>query len=235
VSQGEQLVTEGFQIGTDGGQPDAAIVFGVQMILVSWWRGTMGGLVPLIEQTIADNPGLPVFVAVLALANAEGDRTDEVRRLLENFAQAGFDLPLDTAWLTAMIAYAEAAIQCSDPLFAAPIFERLSPFADQWLYTDLTTSGPVSRSLGGLATVLGRYDEADALFSNSASSSRLADAKFFMAQTDLCWGSMLAERSAEGDTEKARHLLNRARSLAVSNSYGNVERRAEAALSLLDA
>jgi class 3 adenylate cyclase len=234
AGQAELLVTEGFQIGSDGGQPDAAIVFGAQMIMVSWWRGTMGGLVPLIEQTITDNPGLPVFVAVLALAHAEGDRSDEVRRLLKDFAEEKFDLPLDTTWLTGMVAYAEAAIQCRDPLFAGPIFERLAPFADQWLYTDLTTSGPVSRSLGGLAAVLGRYDEADAFFSTSAASSGRAEAKFFVAQTDLLWGMMLADRRAPGDIEKARDLLTRARSVAASNGYGIVELRAASRLQMLD-
>jgi hypothetical protein len=230
----EQLVTEALQIGTDGGQPDAAIVFGAQMIMVSLWRGTLGGLIPLIEQTIVDNPGLLVFVAVLALAQAEADCTVEVRRLLQDFAQARFVLPLDTTWLTGMVAYADAAIECGDPLFAGPLFEQLAPFADQWLYTDVATSGPISRSLGGLATVLGRHNEADDYFAHSAASSDRAGAKFFAAQTDLLWGRMLAERKAPGDTEKARVLLTKAHSAAAAHGYGTVERRAAAALQLLD-
>ena len=202
ADRAEQLATEALQIGTDGGQPDAFIVFGAQIIMVNLWRGTLGDLVPLIKQAIADNPGLPVFVAVLTLAYAEADRTDEARALLEQFAGTDFDLPLDTAWLTGMIAYADAAIECGDPLFAGPIFERLAPFADQWLYTDVATSGPVSRSLGGLATILGRYDEADAYFAHSAASSERASATFFAAQTDLLWGKMLAERRSPGDARE---------------------------------
>ncbi len=234
TDQAEQLVTEAFQIGTDGGQPDATIVFGVQMIMVNLWRGTLFGLVPLIEQAIADNPGLPVFVAVLTLAQAEGERTDEVRRLLEDFAQARFELPLDTTWLIGMISYAEAAIECRDPSFAGPILEQLAPFADQWLYTDVATSGPVSRSLGGLATILGRYEEADAYFAQSSASSDRAGAKFFAAQTDLLWGAMLADRHADGDGKKARELLTKAHKVAAANGYGNIERRALAALESLD-
>ena len=222
TTKGEELVTEGFQIGTDGGQPDAAIVFGAQMILVSWWRGTMGSLVPLIEQTIADNPGLPVFASrLLALANAEGDQPDEARRLLEDFAEAGFDLPLDTAWLTGMVAYAEAAIRCRDPLFAAPIFDRLAPFADQLPCDGVAVGAPVSHHLGGLATVLGHYDEADAYFRRAAAMNDRMGAKFFAARTSLLWGRMLVERQAPGDIRKARELLTRAHTTAAANGYGS--------------
>jgi hypothetical protein len=112
------------------------------------------------------------------------------------------------------------------------VFEQLAPFADQWLYTDVATSGPISRSLGDLCAILGRYDEADAYFTHAAASSARAGASFFAARTDLSWGRMLAERGAPGDEAKARDLLNKAQSVATTSGYGNVERRATAALQL---
>ena len=63
-------------MGTDGGQPDAVTFFDVQLMSVSVERGTLSKLVPLIEQAIADNPGLPMLKPTLALAHAEGDRID---------------------------------------------------------------------------------------------------------------------------------------------------------------
>ncbi len=235
AAQAEQLATEALQIGTDGGEPDAFIIYGAQIIMVNLWRGTLDALVPLIEQAIADNPGLPVFVAALALAHAEADRTDETRSLLQGFAGMHFDLPLDATWLTGMTAYADAAIECRDPEFAGPMLERLAPFSDQWLYTDVATSGPVSRSVGDLLTVLRRYDEAEAQFAHAAASSERADAIFFAARTDLSWGRMLVERRAPGDGDRARHLLNRAHGTATAQGYGNIERRAALALRQLDA
>ena len=64
----EQLAVEALQIGTDGGEPDATMIFGATLMIVSLQRGTLGELVPLIEQTAADNPGIPTFVALLAMA-----------------------------------------------------------------------------------------------------------------------------------------------------------------------
>ena len=64
-----------------------------------------------------------------------------------------------------MLAYAQAAIGCRDAKYAGPLFDRLAPWADQFSTAGITADGPVSHALGGLATVLGRYNEADGHFS----------------------------------------------------------------------
>ena len=174
-----------------------------------------------------------MFTAALALAHAEAGHAEDVRRLLEEFAAADFGLPGDQSWITGMHCYAEAAIQCGDPKYAEPIFDQLAPWAEQSVASgSVTASGLVSQSLGGLATVLRRYDEADAYFAKSAAVSARMNAKFFVAITDLLWGSMLAERKAEGDAERARDLLTKAHAAAAAHGYANVERRAAAALQL---
>ena len=49
----------------------------------------------------------------------------------------------------------------------------------------VTVDSPVSHYLGGLATVLGRYDEAEAYFTHAAAFNEPAGAKFFDARTNL--------------------------------------------------
>ena len=193
---------------------------------VSFQRGTMGELVSLIEQAARENPGIPAFTAALAMAYAEGDRIDEAVPLLDDLAAADFDLPPELNWLSGMVAYAEAAIECRDPNYAAPFLERLAPWADQFACTDVTTEGPASHYLGALATVLGRYDEANAYFAQSAEFSKRVGATFFAARTNLSWGKMLVERRAPNDAERARDLLTDARRAATTHGYANVERRA---------
>ena len=93
IDRAEQLAAEALKIGTEGGEPDAAIIFGVQVAIVSLQRGTMGELAPFIAQAAADSPGLPAFVAALATAYTEGDRIDEACHLLEELRGRGLRSP----------------------------------------------------------------------------------------------------------------------------------------------
>jgi len=231
----EQSATEALQIGTDSGEPDATSLFGPQLIGVNFERGTLGDFVSIIEQSAIENPGVPSFVAALALAQVESGDTHAARHLLEEFADTDFELPLDYVWLTGMACYAEAAVVCGDPRYGEPLFERLSPWSGRLVYDAATATGPVDHFLGGLATVIGRFDKANAHFAQSSAFCSRVGAKFYAARTDLSWGRMLAERQAPGDIEKAQDLLTKAHSVAAANGYGNVERRAAAALQLLDA
>ncbi|HXQ58587.1 MAG TPA: AAA family ATPase [Acidimicrobiales bacterium] len=235
ADRAEQLTVEALQIGTDGGQPDAAVFFGTQLVPVNLQRGSMGDMVALLEQMVADAPDVAGTVtAALALAHAEADSIDGARRRLQELAAAGFDLPFDPLWMTGMGFYAEAAITCGEAAFAGPLFERLAPWADQWCTVGTCTAeGPVSYWLGGLATVLGRYDEADGYFSRATATSRRVGAKFFAARSQLLWGRMLLERRAPGDADRAHDLLSMARTAAAEHGYANVERRATEALQLV--
>jgi class 3 adenylate cyclase/tetratricopeptide (TPR) repeat protein len=231
ADRAEQLATEALQFGNDSGQPDAIMLFGGQLMFVNMQRGTLSDLVPLIEQMEADThdiaPGM--IAGVLAMAHVEGDRADEARLVLDRLAAADFTLGPDPVWLTGMVSYAEAAIECGDPHYARPLFDQLVPFADQVsTLGGISSEGPVSHFLGGLATVLGHHDQADAYFAQAAAANARMGAKFFGARTDLSWGTLLASRQAPGDVEKARQLLASAHEVATANGYAVVLRRADA-------
>jgi len=82
TDRAEQLAEEAHQLGADSGQADATLDFGMQLTSVSIQRGTMGELVPFIEQMIAEAPYLAgAATAVLAFAHAEGDRLEEAAGL----------------------------------------------------------------------------------------------------------------------------------------------------------
>jgi class 3 adenylate cyclase/tetratricopeptide (TPR) repeat protein len=229
--EAERLATDALTIGTDGGQPDAGTIFRGQFLNVSTQRGTVGELTPFIEQAVEDNPGIPTFRGVLAAAHADADRIDEAHRLLEEFKAADFELPMDQLWTTGMVSYAGAAIDCREALYAEQLLVRLTPWADQWSTAGgASAQGPISYFLAGLATVLHRYDDADAYYGRSSTSSQRAGAKFFAARTHLMWGQMLAERRAPGDIDRAEELLTSARNTAAGHGYANVERRATDAL-----
>ena len=237
TDRAEQLATEALQIGTDGGQPDAMDLFGFQFLIVNLQRGTIGALAPLIEQQFAEMPDIDMVArtASLAQAYAEGHHTDQAAALLEQFTQADFDLTMDQTWCPATVLYADAAIAVGESKFAGPILDRLEPFAEQMASAGAVANlGPICYYLGGLATVLGRYDDADSYFARSAAMTARIGDKFFTARTDLLWGQMLAERNRPGDTARARDLLSKAQAAASAHGYAGVERRATQALQELD-
>ena len=232
TDRAEELATEALQIGTESGQPDATLIYGTQLMGVRGQRGTMHELVPLIEQMASDAPEISpwMFGSLLAKAHVEVDCIDQALDQLEAFAASGFDLQLDQVWLSGMVDYADAAVACGDPTYAELLFERLAPWHAQLPATGASALAPVSHYLGGLTTVLGRYDEADAYYSQSAAMSERIGAKFFAARTDLWWGSMLVRRDRPGDADAARARLIKAYEAAQAHGYGNVERRAHEAL-----
>jgi hypothetical protein len=234
--QAEALAIEALQLGNDSGQPDAIVFFALQSMAANFQKGTLLESIPLIEQ-MANEVTVNGYLikAGLIIALAQNDRTDEVRMLLEEFSDTGFDFLLDCSWAIGLCGCAEGAITLGDPRFAAPLFDLLAPWSAQYATTGVTGSGPISHYVGALATVLGRFDEADTYFAQAASMCSRARAKFFAARTDLWWGKMLATRRAPGDVERAQKLLTGAYEVASARGYATVERRSLAALQLLHA
>jgi DNA-binding SARP family transcriptional activator len=231
--EAERFATEAFDYGSATREPETAGYFAAQLVDVHRQRGTLAELTSSIETTMNQLPGMPVFVARLATAFAHGGNLDGAHHLLQEFASSGFDLPMDSVWMSTMACWADVAIECGDPIFAGPLLERLQPWAHLFSTSGVTAEGPISYFVGGLCSLLGDYDDAETYFAASAAFSQRHQAKFFAARTDLLWGQMLVTRGAPGDAKKARGLLGQARASADDHGFGLVGRRAEAALRCL--
>jgi len=232
LAEAERLAGEAATIGASCGQPDTQTFFGVQLAAVSWMRGSMGDLAPLLEMMMQANPGLPTIRASLAMAYAQAERFEDASRILGEFAATGYVLPEDAAWLNGMTEYADAAINCGEPRSAQALYDLLSPWANQFSAAGgLTAEGPVCLHLGGLATVLGRYSEAERHLSLAAQICERHAMKFFAALTNLRLGQLTL--ASGNDKVAARSALTLAHSTATAQGYGAVERQARAALVLL--
>ena len=234
IDQTEKLAIHALEVGSEGGQADASLIFGGHLIDVNIRRGTLGDLGDLLTQLIEGAPDVTgALTATLALSHAEAGRFDDAGRLLEEFAAVHYEMALDPIWSTGMVRYAEAATLLGDRPHCSRLFDCLAPFADQWSSNGGNADGPISHFLGGLAIVLGRWDEADAHLARAAVASERVSATFFSARTDLARGQLSARRNQPGDAASARHHLERARAVAVAHGYGSVERRAVEALTSL--
>jgi hypothetical protein len=154
-----------------------------------------------------------------------GDRNG-ARQLVDQAAAESFSLPEDGAWLEGIINYVSVVIELHVPAQAEQLIELLAPYRGQVPHTTTIPHSPVATFLGGLASVLGRFEEGEAYFEEAAELSRRGQMKFAEAHTNMLWGRMLRTRNQPGDADRARILLEKARDSGATRGYGMVERRA---------
>ncbi len=227
----EQLANAAFEMGTDTGQPDALAIYGSQLMYVRHQQGRLGELLSLIDQAVTENPGLPAFRPVLAAAHLEARNDATALDLLEEDASEGFEsLPLDFIWMMGVTTYALVAVElrATDP--ARKLYDLLAPYHEQVPFIGTLGFFPAALALGGLASVLGRYDLAEAHFTEATELTTRGGMKFFAARTQLDWGRMLIARGGPGALNRGCALLEDARRAALTHGYVGLERCALAEL-----
>jgi class 3 adenylate cyclase/tetratricopeptide (TPR) repeat protein len=224
-ARAEELATFALEVAMASGQADAFGYYGSQLMTIRRQQGRMGELVSLIADVAERNP-LPIYHAVLASALLEGGDAAAAREMLEEAADGGFSLPMDTAWLDGVIGYSLVAAELDLSGPAEQLVELLSPYHDQVPANGLNIREPVAVLLGALTCVLGRYDEAERYFVEATELNGRGAMAFHEAHTQLLWARMLIRRRGTGDSERARDLLDQALASARASGYGSIERRA---------
>jgi class 3 adenylate cyclase/tetratricopeptide (TPR) repeat protein len=212
----EILAEETFAIGTESGQPDALMVYGVQLLDVRIHQGRCGELADLVAAGIRDNPGLPSLYAAVARAYIDADRLDEARALLDD----GVNLPHDDLWLVGTSMWAQVAARVGALATAALLFDHLAPWAGQIPSAVVVAMEPIDHCLGELGAALGRVDRAHAHFAAAEATARRFGAPFFVARTLL----ERARLEAEHDPEAAQARVAEALTIATSHGYARLER-----------
>jgi class 3 adenylate cyclase/tetratricopeptide (TPR) repeat protein len=231
ATEAEQLATAALEVGTASGQPDAFSFFGSQLMRVRNMQGRYGEMVPLVADAAEKNPAIPTYKAVLAVAHLEAGDEAAALELLDKAGEASFSLPQDSSWSTGMVLYARVAIELVIQDHAGKLLDLLAPFHDQIPHNGLTSSEPTAMYLGGLAAVLGQYDDAEKYFAEATDLNVRGGMRFAEAHTNLLRGRMLRARGGPSDAERARELLEQARSVSAASGYATIERRAAAELS----
>lgn len=208
--EAERLAVESYTLGVETGQPDALTLYGAQLLWIRWHQGRLAELLELYAEAVQSTPDIPGYKAGIDLALVEAGRADEVAIDVQAIRQ----LPYDAAWAAALTCWADVAADVGDLEAAQVIFDLLSPFPSVVAYAYALGTGAIAHHLGRLTTVLGRFDEADAFFRQALEiHNRLGD-PFHIARTELGWGRMLLERAEQGDADRGRVLVERARDTA---------------------
>ncbi len=226
----EAMALQAAGMGHESGQSDALMIVGVQLFAIRAEQGRVEELIEILEQRVAENPGLPTLQATLAYGYSELGRHEEAKAIFDRAAADDFaSLPFDIGWISGMARYAEIAARLGANGPAAVIYDKLLPYRDQIVTAVFTVHrGSVEQTLGILAATLERWEDAEQHFAAAAEYHERVGAKLFLARTWLNWGGALLARGQAADSERARKLIERAAGLAREQGGGAIVRDAEA-------
>jgi len=232
IAQAEALANEAFEIGNDTGQPDTLAIYGIQLSHIRWYQGRFGEMADLIVGIAADNPDIPSVRSAAARSLIDAGRDDEARTMLDAEMSSGFSIPEDFLLPVYLDGWARVTSHFNDHDAATVLYPRLARWPNLVVFGGPAVIGALSHDLGTLATVLGRYEAAEAHFADALRIHEKVTAPFHIAQTRLEWGRMLLSRRGPGDLERAQATLRSAFDLAHQYGLAGLERRAGEELSI---
>ena len=138
-------------------------MFAGQFFFLGTFAGRHAELLPIVQQMMDTDPHVePLFRAGHALVCSELGRPDVGRAVLRDAMAAGLDaISQDSLGSTTLIAHAVLAIELEDVTAAEWLFPAISPLAGEVSFNGVTCQGPVSAYVGKLASLLGRYGDAE--------------------------------------------------------------------------
>ena len=227
LAEAERVIAEVRERGERAQRWDGIYAYHLQSYLLRREQGRVEEMETTIRRSIADYPTRFALRAVLAHLYAELGRLNDARRAFGALALDGFArVRRDNDWLFEMSLLPEVARSLGDVDNAEILYGLLLPYAGRHAITYAEGStGSISRPLGILASMLGRWDEATSHFEDALEWNAARDARPWVAYTQCDHALMLRDRDSSGDRERARELLRSA--LATCQEVGLIalERR----------
>jgi tetratricopeptide (TPR) repeat protein len=210
--------------------PEAMSAYGAQLLAVYRVQGewtALAGMAELIAAAASDNPGLPVLRTTLARSYCDLGRDDAARAVIDDDISNGFVMfPYDTAWIGSMTTLSEICVYLGRTDGAMVLYDWLRPWDGQVSVAHVTSQGPVAFHLGCLATLLGRFDEAEVWLREALHVSQKLGFPYWIARTQIAEVRLLRKTDQEAD--KAKGLLADALHTARQHGFGALVEQAEA-------
>jgi len=230
LAEYERLAEAAFALGSEGGEPDALMMFGAHLINLRDHQGRLGEMIPLVEQAVANFPALPAFRPILVYTKTRGGQLDNAREMLDEDLANGFALPADHTWTTGMACWANAAFLLGMVEAASPLRDLIRPYHDQIVNSGATFWPGLCHYLGLLDHLVGRLDDAEQWFNEALALHQRVRSPILIGATQASWAAVLADRAAPKDLIRAHALAQSALDVAMVGDYGNIIADARAVL-----
>jgi hypothetical protein len=200
-------------------------------VLGAFMRGTLDQLLDAIAASARERSDQPIYPAVHAWALAVSGHPGQA---------AALGTPPDV-WRGSSVLVvavrtlrAEAAARCGDEQACRALIGLLAPCGDQIATTLQNPIYAVAHAIGIARACVGDLDGAVADLEHAIAIHERWRAPFHTAYSRTALASVLTQRAAPGDLDRARALANAATDLARERDYGYILRDATAVLQRLN-
>jgi tetratricopeptide (TPR) repeat protein len=208
-------------------RPTAQFAHLYQVALIRWEQDRLGELRMAWQQLVEQFPQVALARAWLALAEVQVGQDDLARTELRAVVDALADPPRDGLWLPTLPVASLVCARLNDPDAAAGLYPILDPYAERIITfavpQPVMCLGAASLHLALLATVMGRWELAEAHFTTAQVAHDRLRARAFQARTDYERARMLIRRGRAADRNQAARLLDRALAMASALGMSEVE------------
>ena len=188
----------------------AGAVRKMQLFMLRREQGQLDGFEREVRDHPREFPSPLVHRAILAHVYARLKRADEAKAILHELTRRDLsDWHVDEEWLLSICLLAETCAILEHAQSAGPLYELLVPYGSQnAVAVPELALDSVSRPLGILATMLGRFEDADRHFEEALRMNERMGARPWLAHTQEDQARMLLQRNGQGDRERAEKLLS---------------------------
>jgi tetratricopeptide (TPR) repeat protein len=188
-------------------------------------QGQTEEMIEPLAQAAAENPAIDLLRVAVASAYCSVGRLEEAAPLFEHDAATGFtDISRGQTWTTAMGHAAESAIALGRRDAAAKLYDLLIPYGDMVIFNSGMCEGALARSLGCLAHLLDRLDQAETHFRSALFINQKLKAPYWTALTQLDFADLLRDTQK---IDEATGFANQALQAAKQFSFTALENRAK--------
>ncbi|HXW35873.1 MAG TPA: AAA family ATPase [Acidimicrobiales bacterium] len=235
LASAERLADEAFTLGMETAQPDAMMLYGMQLIDIRFCQDRLIELMAIIDELSDRYSGPQAFRSLQCLTAGESGDFEKARSLLDQHLEEDFEVYSGAPWLTAQVAWAVTAARVEHVPAARFLYERLAPWHRQIPTVNITAGlGCVARTLGLLADLLEDFEAADEWFKEALELDLMMQSPMHQAWTRASWAAMLCHRDGPGDREKARTMAREALAAGRTGPFPRVKREATAVAESLD-
>jgi len=143
-------------------QARALAAYGVQVLAVRAAQGRLPEMAPLIDQVLAEQPGLAAWHAARAWVAASAGDDDRARQEVDLLALDDFSsLPRDFTWTASMHSVVMATALIGDAERAAAAVRALAPSSGRFTWAGTSSFGPVDQALAEGCAAAGDRAAAD--------------------------------------------------------------------------